>query len=155
MQIEPKFFIDALASGLKAFARGIDEVARGLENMAEEDQAPPAADAGAPEPPPAQKPAEPAPARRGRPAKAEKKEKAEKPAKAAPSAGRRSAGRPGADTATFAVLAVINKAERGIDIDDLSQHTGFDKKKVGNIVHRLKKQGKIRSVRQGFYERVQ
>ena len=36
-------------------------------------------------------------------------------------------------------------------MDELSEQTGFDTKKLNNIIYRLKKQNKIKSVRKGVY----
>ena len=55
---------------------------------------------------------------------------------------------------TDAVLEVIVAAENGIDQDELAERAGFSKSKVHGIVYRLKKQGKIRSDRKGFYEKI-
>ncbi len=55
---------------------------------------------------------------------------------------------------TDAVLAVIQAAENGIEQDELAEKSGFPKSKVHGIVYRLKKQGKIRSDRKGFYEKI-
>ncbi|MGE0083327.1 MAG: hypothetical protein AB7S75_02795 [Desulfococcaceae bacterium] len=55
---------------------------------------------------------------------------------------------------TDAVLEVILAAENGIDQDELAEKSGFPRSKVHGIVYRLKKQGKIRSIRKGFYEKI-
>ena len=46
----------------------------------------------------------------------------------------------------------FNKIHRkGIDISKLKDKTGFDSKKIKYIVFELRKQGKIKSLRPGFY----
>ena len=60
--------------------------------------------------------------------------------------------RPG--TATAHVVEVITAATRGVSMTELLEQTGYDKSKLYGIVHRLKKQGKIRSVSHGVYGKV-
>jgi len=52
---------------------------------------------------------------------------------------------------TEAVLKVIKRHRRGIDMSKLKDKAGFDAKKINRIVFQLRKQGKIRSLRKGFY----
>lgn len=54
-------------------------------------------------------------------------------------------------TASDTVLQLISDATNGIDTGAIVEKTGFDKKKVFNIVHRLKKNGKIESAGRGIY----
>jgi hypothetical protein len=46
---------------------------------------------------------------------------------------------------------IIKNSEAEIGNVALAEKTVFDKKKISNILHRLKKQGKIKSV-DGFYK---
>lgn len=55
------------------------------------------------------------------------------------------------DTATSTVLKLINRSKGGITTKALSKETGFDNKKINNIVYRLKKQKKIKSLGRGIY----
>ncbi len=81
-----------------------------------------------------------APRRRGRP-KALKRV----------SAGRK-AVRPGkARTATAAVFGIIKKSRRGATTTQIRNGTGFDEKKIWNVINRLKSQGRIKSARRGIY----
>jgi len=57
--------------------------------------------------------------------------------------------RPG--TATAHVVEVITASDKGVSMGELVEQTGYDKSKLYGIVHRLKKQGKIRSVSHGVY----
>jgi uncharacterized Zn finger protein len=57
--------------------------------------------------------------------------------------------RPG--TATAHVVEVIAASDTGISMGELVEQTGYDKRKLYGIVHRLKKQGTIRSVSHGVY----
>jgi len=54
-------------------------------------------------------------------------------------------------TATDKVLNIINKSKRGVSVQALIKRTGFDKKKVANIVFRVSKMGKIKNVSKGVY----
>ena len=54
-------------------------------------------------------------------------------------------------TGTDAVLAIVNRSKKGVDTAIVMKKTGFDRKKVANIVFRLKKQGKIKSAGKGVY----
>ncbi|RJQ64985.1 MAG: hypothetical protein C4530_01430 [Desulfobacteraceae bacterium] len=75
---------------------------------------------------------------------------------------RRASGRPkaGAEngerstkTATDAVLDVI-KSKNGIGFADIQSETGFEEKKLRNIIFRLNKLKKIRRLNRGMYEAV-
>ena len=57
----------------------------------------------------------------------------------------------GKKTDTDKVLAIINRSKKGIDTAALMNKTGFDQKKVRNILHRTYKQGKITRVEKGIY----
>ena len=54
-------------------------------------------------------------------------------------------------TAADAVLKVINRAKKGVNTATLMKKTGFDNKKVANIIFKLKKQGKIKNPEKGLY----
>lgn len=54
--------------------------------------------------------------------------------------------------ATDIVLNVIRNSDGGTDNQTISQKTGYDKKKVSNILFRLKKDGKIAPVSRGIYK---
>ena len=49
-------------------------------------------------------------------------------------------------TATDQVLKIINKSKKGVNTATLMKKTGFDQKKVRNILNRTFKQGKIKRV---------
>jgi len=57
----------------------------------------------------------------------------------------------GKKTDTDKVLAIINRSKKGVDTATLMKKTGFDQKKVRNILHRTYKQGKITRVGKGIY----
>jgi hypothetical protein len=54
-------------------------------------------------------------------------------------------------TATDQVLKVIEGSNEGVDTATLMKKTGFDQKKVTNILQRTYKMGKIKRVRKGLY----
>ena len=57
----------------------------------------------------------------------------------------------GKKTDTDKVLAIINRSKKGVDTVTLMKKTGFDQKKVRNILNRTYKQGKITRVAKGIY----
>jgi hypothetical protein len=57
-------------------------------------------------------------------------------------------------TATDQVLRIIMKRKRGIDTYTLMERTGFDEKKVRNIIYKAFKDGKIKRVGRGLYAGV-
>ncbi|RLC22101.1 MAG: hypothetical protein DRI57_00655 [Deltaproteobacteria bacterium] len=60
---------------------------------------------------------------------------------------RKTAGSTGSET----VLGIIKKHKKGIDVSQLKAKTGFNDKKIRNIVHRASKQGKIKRIGRGLY----
>ena len=54
-------------------------------------------------------------------------------------------------TATDQVLNIINKLKKGVDTATLMKKTGFNQKKVTNILQRTFKQGKIKRANRGVY----
>jgi hypothetical protein len=54
-------------------------------------------------------------------------------------------------TATDQVLNIIKRSKNGVDTATLMTKTGFNQKKVRNILQRTYKQGKIKRVEKGIY----
>jgi hypothetical protein len=54
-------------------------------------------------------------------------------------------------TATDQVLNIIKRSKKGVNTATLMTKTGFDVKKVRNILQRTFKQGKIKRVEKGVY----
>ena len=54
-------------------------------------------------------------------------------------------------TAADQVIRIINRSKEGVDSATLVQKTGFNSKKIQNILFRKHKQGKIKRVGQGVY----
>ncbi len=69
-------------------------------------------------------------------AKAVKKAVAKKPAKL---------------TASGTVLAIVKRSRKGIDTATLEKKTGFEGRKIRDIIFRLRNQGKIKSEPKGIY----
>ena len=53
--------------------------------------------------------------------------------------------------ATDKVLKIIKGSKRGVNAATLMNKTGFNQKKISNIIHRSYKQGKIKRVGKGSY----
>ena len=54
-------------------------------------------------------------------------------------------------TATDEVLKIIKRSKKGVDAPTLIKKTGFNQKKVRNILFRTYKQGKIKRLDKGIY----
>jgi hypothetical protein len=54
-------------------------------------------------------------------------------------------------SATDQVLNIINRLKKGVDTATLMKKTGFNQKKVTNILQRTFKQGKIKRANRGVY----
>ena len=54
-------------------------------------------------------------------------------------------------TATDRILSIIRRSKKGIDAPRLMKKTGFEDKKVRNILMRASKQGKIKRASRGIY----
>ena len=59
--------------------------------------------------------------------------------------------RPSKLTATDQVLKIINRSKKGVDAPTLIKKTGFDDKKIRNILFRAYNMGKIKRVGTGIY----
>jgi predicted Rossmann fold nucleotide-binding protein DprA/Smf involved in DNA uptake len=57
-------------------------------------------------------------------------------------------------TATDAILKIIKASKKGVDAPTLVKKTGFNQKKVRNILFRTYKQGKIKRLDKGVYTGV-
>jgi len=58
------------------------------------------------------------------------------------------------DTAIATAFAIIGRSKKGVDTTTLMQKTRYNKKKVANLVFKLKQQGKIKSVGKGIYTKA-
>jgi hypothetical protein len=89
---------------------------------------------------------------------AEKIDKTRKPAKpkaAKPKASKKAkapaAKKTSQPTATDQILKIIKRSKKGVDVPTLKKKTGFDDKKVRNIVFRASKEGRIKKSGRGVY----
>lgn len=57
-------------------------------------------------------------------------------------------------TAVDTVFGIIKRSRKGVDIKTLKQKTGFEDKKLHNIIYKLKKQNKIQTQRKGIYSKA-
>jgi len=78
--------------------------------------------------------------------------KAAKTKKSAPKAKAKKESSTG--TAYDLFLKAFEGGNSGLSISDLKSKTGFDDKKVANLVYKAKKQGKIKNVDKGIYSKV-
>ena len=56
-----------------------------------------------------------------------------------------------APTAAETVLNLVIGSDKGVNVATIMDKTGYDRQKIANIVYRLAKQGKIKSVQRGVY----
>jgi hypothetical protein len=81
--------------------------------------------------------------------KSEKAQAAKKPkAKAVKKAV---AKKPTRVSSSDSVLGIIKRSRKGVDTVALRKKTGFQGRKIGDIIYRLKKQGKIKTEGKGLY----
>ena len=52
-------------------------------------------------------------------------------------------------TTADTVLAIINGSKKGVNTETLKKKTGYNQKKIANLIYKLKKQGKIKSADKG------
>ena len=133
---ELETFFKTLGDGLRALAQGVNSIAEKLEGLAD--------------------------VRNGQSSKPGTKHEPDREAKAetpkAKTTGERAKkttpkGKKG--TAASGIVYEIFKSAKGpVDFAILAEKTGFEKKKLHNILYRLKSQSRIRSVSQGVYEKV-
>ncbi len=54
-------------------------------------------------------------------------------------------------TDTDKILGIIGRSKKGVSTAAIMQKTGYNQKKIANIIYRLRKQQKIKSVAKGVY----
>ena len=128
-------FLKTVVEGMKTMAEGIEVLAGKLETIAKSrgDVAP------------KRKAKAKAKVARKSPAKSSKKKVPQKASKRAVS---KKATSP---TAVDTVLGIINRSKKGVNTATLMEKTGYNQKKIANLVFKLKKQGKIKSAGKGVY----
>ena len=125
---EIEVILKTVADGLKTMAQGIGSLADRLETVSK-----------------AQTPAKPkrtTKAKAAAPAKKKAPPKKKAPKKAKPA------------TAADTVFTIIGRSKKGVDTATVMTKTGYDRKKVHNIIFKLKKQGKIKAVQKGVYVKI-
>lgn len=149
-----KEILQQVSKEIKALSKQIDKLAAAAGKAAKTKKT--AAKKAAPKKPAAKKtaakkvPAKKAVAKKKAPAKktaAKKKAPAKKAAPKKKAPAKKAAKVTAADT----VLNVINRTKKGVNTATLMKKTGFDNKKVANIIFKLKKQGKIKNPEKGLY----
>ena len=128
-------FIKAVAEGLEAMAEGIHSIAKKVDDLAKGE---------APEKPTKAKPA----AKR----KAAVKKKTVSPSGKAPKKAKPLGTK--AQTAPDKVLEVIKASNDGVDNQTIIRETGLNQKQVSSALLRLKKYGKVKSVKRGVHTAV-
>jgi len=135
----------AVVDSLRSIAQGVEKLAEKLEERAPKKQAKAKRK-------PAAKPARKTKTKPASKAKAVAKPK-KAPAKKA-TAKNTVKNKKNIATAADTVLAIINRSKKGVNSATLAEKTGYDKKKIANIVFKLRKLGKIKSVSKGVYTKV-
>ena len=133
---ELETFFKTVGEGLRALAQGVNSIADKLEGLSD-----------------ARNGQKSKPGAKDRP---DREVKAETPkAKTARDSAKKTTprGKKGT-TASDIVSEIFDRAKGPVDIAILVEKTGFEKKKLHNILYRLKSQGKVRSVGKGVYSKV-
>ena len=130
--------LSILAEGLKMLADGFKAISDKVDQMAKSQY-------HAKTRPSARRPAQ----KPSRASKAAPKRTAEKAVRksAKPRAPKSDTGKTALDT----VFELIQNSQESISHSALMEKTGFDKKKVSNIILKLKKRGKIKALSKGVY----
>ena len=127
---ELELLLKTVGSGLKVLAQGVNTIADKLDDFVETN--------------------------RGGAAEPQAKTRAETSGRRT---SRRTSERPDPEgkkdqSAIDIVYGVISRARGPVKIDLLAEKTGLEKKKLHNILYRLKKQGRIENVSKGVYKKV-
>jgi predicted Rossmann fold nucleotide-binding protein DprA/Smf involved in DNA uptake len=133
---EIQSILKLVADGLKTIAQSVEAISEKVNQLAESHTAE--------EPKAAAKPK----AKKSLSA-ATKKETVKKTARKTP---KKKAAK--APTAAETVYNVISKSTKGVNTANLMKETGYDRKKVANMVYKLGKQGRIKRVEKGVYVKV-
>jgi len=130
-------YLKVLSDGMKTLAKGFESVAERVDKLAKTE----GAGGSAPRRPrrTAAKKTQRKPAKKATSAKATKTAKKASPQKAK------------APTATDTVYQIIGRYKNGVNSATIKKSTGFNDKKVQNIIYKLKKQGKVKSTSKGVY----
>ena len=127
---EVQSVLSMVSEGLKTLAKGVEAIAEKVDEVAKSQ--------GVVKP------------ESKKPATASKKMKAAK--KTAAKATRKKAVKPATDADQ--VLGIISRSKKGASTAVIMQKTGYNQKKIANIIYRLRKQQKIKSVGKGVYTKL-
>jgi hypothetical protein len=59
---------------------------------------------------------------------------------------------PGKEKSAYnTMLEIINGSKKGITVEQLTAKTGFNKKKIANLIFKARKQGKVKNEERGVY----
>lgn len=122
-----------VSDGLKTIAQGVEAISEKVDELASSQTA--------------EKPKAAAKARAKKSATAAPKKKAPRKTSAKPR--KKKAAK--APTAVETVFKIIGRSKKGVDTNTLMKKTGYDRKKISNVIYKLGKQGKIKSVEKGVY----
>jgi predicted Rossmann fold nucleotide-binding protein DprA/Smf involved in DNA uptake len=131
---EIQSLLKIVSDGLKTIAQGIEAVSDKVDEVAESQSAVQA-----------QTGAKPKAKKSATTAAAKKKPVRKTAAKKSP---KKAASPP---TAVETVFKIISRSKKGVDVATLMKKTGYDRKKVSNVIYKLGKQGKIKSIDKGVY----
>jgi len=122
--------LNIVSDGLKTLAKGVEAIAEKVDEAAKSQSA--------------VKPT------RKKPSTATKKVKAVK--KPVQKATKKKEVKPATDSEK--VLTIIGRSKKGASTAVIMQKTGYSQKKIANIIYRLRKQQKIKSVDKGVYTKL-
>ena len=131
---EVQKLLKMVSDGLKTLAQGVEAIAEKVDETAKPKSAGKA-----------ESKKQSAPVKSPKPAS----KKARSVKKAAPKVEREKAAKP--TTAVDTVLNIINRSPKGVNTAAIKTKTGYDQKKISNIIYKLKKQGKINAIQKGVY----
>jgi len=122
--------LNIVSDGLKTLAKGVEAIAEKVDEVAKSQ--------GVVQP------------TRKKPSTATKKVKAVKKSAQKPAKKKEVKSATDADK----VLAIIGHSKNGASTAVIAQKTGYSQKKIANIIYRLRKQQKIKSVEKGVYTQL-
>lgn len=62
--------------------------------------------------------------------------------------------KPTKPTAFDTVIRIIRMSSEGVSVDQIKEETGFDAKKISNILYKAKKRGLVKSLKQVVYKKI-
>jgi len=142
-----------LKKDLQAVKKDIKALEKKLDKLLKDFGSAPAAKKAAPKKAASKAPAKKAPAKKAPAKKAPAKKAPAKKASAKKAPAKKAVARkkPAKVTATDKILQIVKRSKKGVDVPTLKKKSGFDDKKVRNIVFRASKEGKIKKSGRGIY----